>query len=182
VSGERGSSSEADDAARRAVEVYKVVRAHELMLNQATSAFEHATIAPLLLVNGGGAVAFLALLGALADPKSKLTASTCWAGAAIAAWALGLVSAALAAGFGLRYQRAFSQAHRIQRQQMERLLLSGSELAEIVAPMSPKTDLAVERKALLNRAKRGQRLYELAWWVSITSFVFGAGFAGLSVL
>ena len=62
------------------LEVYKAVRAHELMLDQATAAFEHAAIAPLLLINGGGAVAFLTLLGATADPsKSHVSISTGWA-------------------------------------------------------------------------------------------------------
>jgi hypothetical protein len=42
------------------------------MLNQATSAFEHAAIAPLILLNGGGAVAFMTLLGASVRPKGEV--------------------------------------------------------------------------------------------------------------
>jgi hypothetical protein len=90
-----------DGASSLTSEIYKAERAHELMLNQATSAFEHAAIAPLLVLNGGGAVAFLTLLGAVSDPKARLSASTGWAIAAAVAWAVGLILAALAASFGL---------------------------------------------------------------------------------
>ncbi len=49
----------------RALSAYEAVRAHELMLNEAVSRFEHARLGPLIALNGGAVVAFLTLLGAL---------------------------------------------------------------------------------------------------------------------
>jgi hypothetical protein len=163
------------------VEVYRAERAHELMLNEATSAFEHAAIAPLLLLNGGGAVAFLTLLGAINDPKSKLSASTGWAIAASAAWTLGLIAAALGASFGLTSQRAFSKAHRIERQQVERLLLGVSPIVNVVAPPPKQRTWNEQRKDEWAVAKRSQRRYEALRWTSIAAFVAGVGCAAVSV-
>jgi hypothetical protein len=172
------------------LEVYKAERAHELMLNQATSAFEHAAIAPLLVLNGGGAVAFLTLLGAVSNPSSRFSASTGWAVAAAIAWAVGLVLAALAASFGLGSQRAFSRRQRIERQAVERLLLRGSSIAPVVADPSRdaqdatsdetprwKSEMAKERRDAL----RYRRLYEFSRWTSIAGFICGVGCAAASV-
>jgi hypothetical protein len=54
-------------------EVYGAVRGHELMLNQATAAFEHAALTPLFLLNGGATVAFLTLLGAASGKARSST-------------------------------------------------------------------------------------------------------------
>src|SRR2546422_6759237 len=93
-------SHEHDASTARAfnqVEVYKAVRAHELMLNEAASAFEHAVIAPLVVLNGGAVVAFLTLVGAIKDPEPGLGPDGSWVAAATMIWAAGLVAAALAA-------------------------------------------------------------------------------------
>jgi hypothetical protein len=59
------------------------------MLNQATSKFEHAVVAPLLLLNGGGAVAYLTLLGAINSKQpSTLGVHTSWIAPALVMWAL----------------------------------------------------------------------------------------------
>ena len=47
------------------VEIFNAVKEHELELNRATAAFEHAALRPGIILNGGAAVAFLTLLGAL---------------------------------------------------------------------------------------------------------------------
>src|SRR3954469_19303145 len=114
----RLAHSAARDPARAAsnpsIEVYKAIRAHEIMLNQATSAFEHAAAAPLVLLNGGAAVAYLTLLGAISDPaKSKLRFAAAWAVAALMSWALGLIAAQLAVTFGLISQCAYAKAQRL---------------------------------------------------------------------
>lgn len=175
-----GEVSGAHDESAFMVEVYKAERAHELMLNQATSAFEHAAIAPLLLLNGGGAVAFLTLLGAVSDPRARFSASISWAIAASVAWGVGLVLAALAASFGLVSQRAFSKRQRIERQEVERLLLRNPLVAEVVAGSAPK-DAKEESRNALRQARTNQRLYELSRWASIGGFVIGVGCAATSV-
>jgi hypothetical protein len=175
---ERGQN-QVDRPSLLELEVYRAVRAHELMLNEATSRFEHAAIAPLLLINGGGAVAFLTLLGALESPKSRLSASTLWAGAASTAWAVGLITAALAASLGLRAQRKFSKAHRLQRQQVERLLLNRSPLMDVVAPSEP--DWKAKGDDETTKAKLAQKLYGILRWASMVAFLLGAACAAVSV-
>jgi hypothetical protein len=163
------------------IELYKAERAHELMLNQATSAFEHAAIAPLILLNGGGAVAFMTLLGAVSDPKARFSASIGWAVGAALTWAIGLVLAALAASFGLVSQRAFSKKHRIERQQLERLLLTTSPALQVVAGLEPHWGWESASKDAFKRALRFQRLYETSLWASIGAFVIGVALAATSV-
>jgi hypothetical protein len=161
-------------------EVYKAVRSHELMLNQATSAFEHAAIAPLLLLNGGGAVAFLTLLGAVSNPKARFSASIDWAIAAAVSWGVGLLLAALAASFGLISQRSFSKRQRIKREQLEHFLLR-PELARIVAGGEPQKGWDAESDEVLDYALLYQKRYERARWLSIASFLIGVACAVVSV-
>jgi hypothetical protein len=62
----------------------------EYEMIRATAAFEHATLRPLFILNGGALVAYLALLGAgrIDFPIGRL---------AVLAWAIGLIAAAVAA-------------------------------------------------------------------------------------
>jgi hypothetical protein len=173
--------SEPDALSSLTTEVYKAHRAHELMLNEATSAFEHAAIAPLLLLNGGGAVAFLTLLGAVSDPKARFSASIGWAVTAAVAWAVGLVLGALAASFGLVSQRAFSKKHRIERQQVERLLIGDSPVAQVVAGSPPERGWEQASRDALQQARRYQKRYEFSRWASIAGFVLGVACAATSV-
>jgi hypothetical protein len=114
------SANNAAAAPDSSIEVYKAIRAHELMLNQATSQFLHAAAAPLVLLNGGAAVAYLTLLGAVSDPqKSRLNLAAAWAVAALIAWALGLIAAQAAVTFGLNAQRAYAKAQHIKREGVE---------------------------------------------------------------
>jgi hypothetical protein len=170
-----------DTAASLTAEAYKAERAHELMLNQATSAFEHAAISPLLFLNGGGAVAFLTLLGAVSDPKARFSASIGWAVAAACAWGVGLVLAALAASFGLVSQRAFAKKDRIERQQLERLLLEEAAVVQVLAGEEPAIGWKKASAEVKHRARRYQRLYELSRWASIAGFVIGVACAAISV-
>ena len=176
-----GDSGDPSVAPSVETELYKAERAHELMLNQATSAFEHAAIAPLILLNGGGAVAFMTLLGAVSDPKARFSASIGWAVGAAITWAMGLVFVALAASFGLVSQRAFSKKHRIERQQLERLLLNTSSVVQVVAGMEPDGGWASASNDAYKRALRFQRLYETSLWASIGAFVIGVALAATSV-
>lgn len=100
--------------------LHVAVRAHELELNRATAAFEHAVIAPLTLLNGGAAAAWLTFLGG----GSEVEASAIYPALA---WAVGLVLAVGAAALGWRRQRAFSQAERWRRESLEMLWLGSCD-------------------------------------------------------
>jgi hypothetical protein len=120
-----GSMSSAEPWA----EVYKAVRAHELMLNQAASQFEHAFLAPLIVLNGGAVVAFLTLLGA----DANLAWDKNLAAAAIIAWGIGLVLAAFAVRFALELQRQTNIGFRLMRQELEEEFF-GDKLVRITRP------------------------------------------------
>ena len=150
------------------------------MLNQATAAFEHAVIAPLVVLNGGAVVAFLTLIGAVADSKSSLSPDAGWVAAATVSWALGLIAAALAATYGFRRQQAISVAHRLQRQELEKHFLgAGSAVAKIVI-VPP--DSGVSRKTKRDDAEKFWGRFQKAWWASIVCFVAGAAAALPAVL
>ena len=165
------------------IEAYNAVRAHELMLNQATAAFEHAAIAPLLLINGGGAVAFLTLLGATADKDAELRITLGWAVGGIAAWSAGLIVTAGAATFGLLNQRAFSKAHRLRREVAEQTLLGETPMGGALRPDGySREEWDKTRRQERDRADAFGKKYGVTLWVSIACFVAGAMCAALSVL
>ena len=157
-----------------AVEAYRAVRSHEVMLNQATSAFEHAVLVPLTALNGGAIIALLTLAGAVAD-KSPLPAG--WLVGASTAWALGLLAAALAATCAFRQQRAINAGHRALRERVEQLVFSTDpDLRKALS--GPKVDREQKRK---DAEKYGRRFMR-AWWISIGCFVLGAAFASFAVV
>lgn len=90
------------------------LRAHEVMLNQAASAFEHAVTITLVTLNGGAAAAFLTLLGAIS--KNGVPYQPWFAGFAVLAWSAGLVIASFAARYGLKNQQEINAASRIMRE------------------------------------------------------------------
>jgi hypothetical protein len=107
-------------------EVYQAVRAHERMLNEATSRFEHAVLAPLVVLNGGAVVAFLTLLGALMKDDLWHEYALLVGGAAVLAWVFGLVVAVGAVRAAFESQRQHSIAYRLIREQLEYDLFPGS--------------------------------------------------------
>lgn len=111
-------------------EVYKAIRAHELMLNEAAAAQERSVIPPLLTLNGGAAVAFLTLLGAVKD-NASFTVDVTVARWAVAAWVVGLLLAAIAAWAAASRQASLNQAFRLMREHVEGTLFP--ELADVVA-------------------------------------------------
>ena len=136
-------------SAEQWAEVYKAVRAHELMLNEATSKFEHASLTPLVTLNGGAIVAFLTLLGADADIAWQRTV----AGVAIAVWGVGLLAATFAVHYAQDQQRAISKGHRLMRQQVEGVFF-GKVVTDITRP-PPKPDK--EASSFLPWRKAGQK-------------------------
>lgn len=157
-----------------AVEAYRAVRSHEVMLNQATSAFEHAVLVPLTALNGGAIVALLTLAGAVAD-KSPLPAG--WLVGASTAWALGLIAAALAASCAFRQQRAINAAYRALRERVEQLVFSTDP--DLVKALSGSK---VDREQKRMEAEKYGGWFLRAWWISIGCFVLGAAFASFAVV
>lgn len=128
----------------RQLEIYKALKQHELELNKATAAFEHAILQPLFLLNGAAATAFMTLLGVWKGPFEKVLF---FAACAIGAWCLGLLGAAAAAAFAYRSQREFSIWARLEREAKEREL--GGSTHRDAQGISDALDKA---KRLQNRA------------------------------
>ena len=167
------------DDPRLDLDVYNAVRAHELELNRATAAFEHAVLSPLYLLNGGALVAFLTLLGAASGEDSSLEIELPWAVAGAALWATGLCAAAFATYWGYRSQRYFTRVERLRRQEVERSLLpAGSELRDIVA----KLDEMYTRDGESKKAKITHKRFQWAAAAGLGCFLVGAALAGVSVL
>lgn len=157
-------------------EVYKAIRAHELMLNEAAAAQERSVIPPLLTLNGGAAAAFLTLLGAVKD-NASFTVDVTKAQVAVAAWVVGLLLAAIAAWAAASRQTSLNKAFRLMREQVEDTLFP--DLADVVAPGSctpeERNDARTEaRKA----AEHWARAYRFFWMASAFLFVIG-GFVAL---
>lgn len=180
------------------IAVYEAVRAHELMLNQATGAFEHAVLAPLYLLNGGGAIALLTLAGAASGDEPSLSVHTGVALVAVAFWVAGLLAAVAATWWGYRVQRGFAIAGRWRRQRIELQFLDLSEgVHRLVVtkapgpasePLSPDDiDLLVEK--LDENTKEHEKWWgELRPWFeryvgfSVAFFALGATAAGVAVV
>lgn len=101
-----------DDTTDRISAIYAAICSHELELNRATATFEHAVVAPLTLLNGGAAAAWLSFIATRDSPPSA---------APVACWVAGLVFAVGAAHLGWRGQRAYQIAERYRREALELL-------------------------------------------------------------
>ncbi len=123
---------------------YEAVRAHELMLNEAVSRFEHARLAPLVALNGGAVVAFLTLLGALLGKESGRRPDLWLSGFAAGAWVVGLVAAALAISSAANSQAAISATHRLLREELEDVLMNSTVGAQQVANLLRGRDPTIE--------------------------------------
>ncbi|KZE94845.1 hypothetical protein AVP42_00772 [Agromyces sp. NDB4Y10] len=157
----------------RDLAIYEAQRAHELELNKATAAFEHAVSSPLFLLNGGAAVAFLTLLGAVSAPDSTLALRVEFVAPAVFAWVLGLTAGAACVGFGYRAQREFTKAVSFRRRHFERALVDRSPLD--LGPLA-------EADELMRAGKRMQRWWWRMYVVSLAFFVVGVAVATLAVV
>ena len=152
----------ADTSEERAIAAYQAVRAHELMLNEAVSRFEHARLAPLMVLNGGAVVAFLTLLGALLGKGSGRGPDLWLSGLAAGAWVTGLLAAALAIAAAGSQQAAISAAHRRLREGLEDELLDDKlGIAKVLQGPPPSVQPPPPR-ALMHPAQRAK-----AGWMSI---------------
>lgn len=105
--------------------LHEAVRAHELELNRATSAFEHALLAPLTLLNGGAAAAWLTFVGNRTGFDPGIGAWRIW-GPALA-WAAGLGLAVWAIQTGWERQRRYATAERWRREALEVMWLQRAD-------------------------------------------------------
>lgn len=171
-------AAEGQPATESDIAVYEAQRAHELELNKATAAFEHALVSPLFLLNGGGAVAFLTLLGAASANDSNLRINYATGTAAVGFWALGLVIAAIGVRKGYRSQQQYSRAVSTRRQLLEHALLGkGSRLIGQLREPPTKSPEDIRKDA--------EKLQEQ--WLALSAlalglFVLGVGLSAVSIL
>lgn len=162
----QGSTLEPDPT-----EVYKAIRAHELMLNEAAAAQERSVIPPLLTLNGGAAAAFLTLLGAVND-NASFTIDVTLARWAVAAWVAGLLLAASAAWAAASRQASVNKAFRLMREEVEGTLFP--KLADVVAPgtFTPR-ERNDARTKVRNAAGHWALAYKFSWMASALLFAIG---------
>ena len=173
---------------------YEAVRAHERMLNEAVSRYEHAILAPLTALNGGAVVAFLTLLGALLGKDSEYHPNLWFASLAVAAWVAGLLAAAMAIHYAGKSQRDISATYRLMREGLDEVLF-GANVAGLMrgpVPTNSKdkpgkqwpdeknkraTMRADKRKELRTESDRSKCC--LKWWrfASAVLFVIGTALA-----
>jgi len=166
------------------IEIYQAVRAHEVMLNQAASAFEHAVYTRLAVLNGGAAAAFVTLLGTLLKSDGKETVQPVnrpLAATAVGLWLLGLFVASIATMHGYRRQRVTNIRYRYKREDVERVIGKG----QLKRP--PYWHAYQVTVADIVRGGEGGKDAGLRWfvgslWLSAGLFVAGAIPALLAVL
>lgn len=146
---------------------YQAVRAHELMLNEAVSRFEHARLAPLIALNGGAVVAFLTLLGALMGKTSGSHPNLWLSGVAVAAWVVGLVAAALATTAATGHQQAISAAHRLRREELEAALIDDARVTAILKGPPPAVTPPSPLFVRPTREGPPLRVRVARWWTGV---------------
>jgi hypothetical protein len=99
-----------------ALERYKADREHELELNKATAAYEHAWIRAATALNGGAAAAFVTLLGVVWKTGEHPWP---WAVAALLSWAMGLLVISAATNKALQAQVRYADGLRLWRETEE---------------------------------------------------------------
>jgi len=149
------------------------------MLNEASSGLERAVVPPLLTLNGGAAVAFLTLLGALGE-DARLNVDVAWARGAIVAWVLGLLLAAIAASASASRQASVNIAYRLMREEVEHVLFP--ELAAVIAPNELTSEMRAEKRAdARSKAEIAACAYRVLWMTSVLAFVVGGCLAVIAV-
>jgi hypothetical protein len=165
----------------RALEIYKAVRAHELVLNEARAMVARSALGPLITLNGGAMVAFLTLLGALSAKDSGVTPNYWVAAAAIAVWGLGLLFAVMAVAAASSQQREINRGYRLMREIVEERL--DNDIAAIVARVpSTEAQRREGRASARTEAEKAGRTREKWWKISATAFAVGAAIALVSIL
>lgn len=162
------------------LEKYKLDRQHELELNRATAAYEHATLRTLMVLNGGAAAAFLTLLGAVWSSGPR--PSFAFVVLAILAWSLGMMVTALATKQAYEGQQGYSKAYRLRRQAEELRRLGEEAISRLGLEAEASTE-RLNHKASKVRGKAGSRITRAFGWINgaIVFFFLGLAFALLSM-
>lgn len=158
-----------EEERERRLERLRYLHASAIELTSATSAFEHAALAPPMLLNGGALVAFLALLGA--DSFKSIAADPLGAAATIA-WLAGVTAAATATAFGFFSQRAF---------QMEVHRAIEANRAEFEGNVESAAEKTAERGRLGALGVCYRNLTKAAYLLSMVAFVLGTALAMIAV-
>jgi hypothetical protein len=141
-------------------------------LLKAKAAFEHAALRPLLLLNGGALIVYLALFGGLRSTDPSLI-DLPFSIAAMVAWVVGWILSFSAIACAYYSQKAFEKA---QRRRIEAL----------DAEIAGDERLAGNREALrFADDKRGHRFRKWATFLVVISlfvFVIGVGLAMFAVM
>ena len=165
-----------------ALEKYKLDRKHELELNRATAAYEHATLRTFMVLNGGAAVAFLTLLGAVWNSDSRPIFVLVIM--AIGSWSVGMVLTAVATKRAYKGQQGYATAYHLRRQAEEVRRLGGDAetllrlgLGNIDSADSLNNDATVAKKEAKPRFDKAFTWTSLA----MVFFVIGLACAALSM-
>jgi hypothetical protein len=167
------------------LEIYKAVRAHEVMLNQAASAFEHAVYTRLAALNGGAAAAFVTLLGTLLKSDGKEAVQPVnrpLAATAVGLWLLGLFVASIAAMHGYRRQRETNIDFRYKREEVEKVIGKGQLERPGYWPGPGSLTVADIVRGGEGGIDASLRWFVRSLWLSAGLFVAGAIPALLAVL
>jgi hypothetical protein len=136
------------------LEFYKAHRAHEVALNNATSAYEQSALRLILVINAAAIPVFLGLIQS-AD-KALIAYDFGRARVAIYSWALGAASAFVATVFGYLSQREFTQAFRCRRQAIEARRVGGAALTATYGVKETTEKLSADADRYRVRARRLQ--------------------------
>lgn len=167
------------------LEKYKLDRAHEVALNNATATYEQANLRTLLILNGGSATAYLALFGAMDQNVSILDAK--FVLLAVLAWLVGVFVTGFATWEAYRSQRSFAQSLRSRRQATERRHVSDDDLArQLGLPVRGKdvlSDDQIDKLSVMYRdeGRRFAKDAKILGVYALVFFLFGMSLAILSM-
>ena len=152
-------------------EIYNAVKEHELELNRATAAFEHAALKSGIILNGGAATAFTTLIGAINEGTTG-NIDQLFGFLAVGSWTVGLVCAAVAVGLGWHSQRAYTRYMKRQRSALE-YQFSGEEHNANFKINESHDDAKVGRRSQENAIRLALAAY--------TTFVIGVILALIAI-
>jgi hypothetical protein len=174
-------SSDGSASADFLLEFYKLHRAHEVALNNATGAYEQSALRLVLVLNAAAIAAFLALIES-AGEHSLVRYDCVRAMIAIDWWAAGVACAFIATVFGYLSQRAFTVAYRFRRQAMEAVRVDDRKtLSDLFGVDKDKDSLVRDAKSQRDRAKFFQYFVYLFGFLAVSTSVVGFWIATESI-
>ena len=144
------------------IERYRARIAARIEMFRAVAAFEHAALRPLLLLNGGAAVALLAFIGQVWPEVISGTLI------AMAIWSVGLALATIATSLGYFSQNTFYKASGHQFE---------AEDANRVKDIEVESEAKAAQDKLEKKGHRYRNYAHLCGILSVICFVAGAWWA-----